>query len=293
MSLATLARTALYKTRPNLLTQRILRRHNSSAPKSNQPTSPPKSHSIPGPSWAWIEPLAAPFRAYGRMQARSPYMTQLSSSLVIYFLGDLSAQMVANTMRRETTASDHSGGSKQERREERQRQDYLYAPERGLRAMVIGGISAIPSYHWFLFLGRRFNYSSHALSIMVKIVVNQSVFTPIFNTYFFGMHSLLSANGLAETKRRILEAVPVSWKNSWKVWPIVTAFSFTFVAPQYRSVTAGVVAIGWQTYLSWLNSRTARGPVGPGTIEKKTEPNKKKKRKEAKKGSNSKEREKY
>lgn len=41
--------------------------------------------------------------------------------------------------------------------------------------------------------------------------------------------------------------------NSWKLWPAVTAFSFTFVDAQYRSIFAGVIAIGWQTYLSFLN----------------------------------------
>ena len=44
--------------------------------------------------------------------------------------------------------------------------------------------------------------------------------------------------------------------NSLKVWPAVTAFNFTFIEAQYRSVFAGFIAIGWQTYLSYLN-RTA------------------------------------
>lgn len=44
--------------------------------------------------------------------------------------------------------------------------------------------------------------------------------------------------------------------NSLKLWPAVTAFNFTFVDQHYRSVFAGVIAIGWQTYLSYLN-RTA------------------------------------
>ncbi|KAG8629038.1 hypothetical protein KVT40_002903 [Elsinoe batatas] len=208
---------------------------------------PPPGRTIPGPSWAWIEPLAVPFRAYGRMQNRSPYMTQLSSSLVIYFLGDLSAQLVAY---HPPTPSESLGIDP--------RQDYMYAPERGLRAMLIGGLSSIPSYHWFLFLGRSFNYSSHILSLTVKIVVNQTFFTPVFNSYFFGMQSILSGKSWQETKRRIKDTVPTSWKMSWRVWPAVTAFSFTFIKEQYRSTFAGVIAIGWQTYLSWLNSRAAR-----------------------------------
>jgi len=43
--------------------------------------------------------------------------------------------------------------------------------------------------------------------------------------------------------------------NSCKLWPAVTAFSFSFIDAQYRSIFAGFVAIGWQTYLSFLNRK--------------------------------------
>ncbi|KAH0092485.1 hypothetical protein KCU96_g7091, partial [Aureobasidium melanogenum] len=119
-----------------------------------------------------------------------------------------------------------------------------------------------------MFLGNHFNYKSHVRSIATKIVINQTFFTPCFNTYFFGMQSLLSGQTLEQTKQRVIDTVPVSWKNSWKLWPAVTAFSFTFVPPQNRSVFAGVIAIGWQTYLSWLNMKAqeeedARATVSP------------------------------
>ncbi|KAI5243085.1 hypothetical protein E4T42_07486 [Aureobasidium subglaciale] len=199
------------------------RRLNSTKPQ-DKAQDVPKATTIPGPGMTWIEPLKEPFRAYGRMQYRSPYITQLSTTLIIYFLGDLSAQKVSS--------------------------DEPYDPSRGLRALVIGGISSIPNYKWFMFLGNHFNYKSHAVSIATKIVVNQTFFTPCFNTYFFGMQSLLSGQSLAQTKQRVMDTVPL--------WPAVTAFSFTFVAPQYRSVFAGVIAIGWQTYLSWLNMKAQK-----------------------------------
>ena len=71
------------------------------------------------------------------------------------------------------------------------------------------------------------------------------------------MQSLLSGDGVEAAWERIKHTVPISWYNSCKIWPAVTAFSFTFVQPQHRSVFAGVAAIGWQTYLSLLNQRAA------------------------------------
>lgn len=79
---------------------------------------------------------------------------------------------------------------------------------------------------------------------------------------------MLSGATFAQAKQRVIDTVPRSWKNSWKVWPIVTAFSFTFILPQYRNVFAGVIAIGWQTYLSWLNkSAEAMESENAGKVE--------------------------
>jgi protein Mpv17 len=107
-----------------------------------------------------------------------------------------------------------------------------------------------------MFLNNHFNYSSKILSLATKVTVNQIVFPPIINTYFFGMQSLLSGDSPPEIWERIKRTVPISMINSYKLWPAVTAFSFTFIDPQYRSIFAGFIAIGWQTYLSYLN-RTA------------------------------------
>ena len=107
-----------------------------------------------------------------------------------------------------------------------------------------------------MYLNDHFNYPSKILSLATKVIANQIIFAPIFNSYFFGMHSLLSGDPLAEVWERIKRTVPTSLINSVKFWPAVTAFSFTFIEPQYRSIFAGGVAIGWQTYLSYLN-RTA------------------------------------
>jgi protein Mpv17 len=90
-----------------------------------------------------------------------------------------------------------------------------------------------------------------------QVAVNQALFTPLFNSYFFGMQSLLSGASIPDMIERIKNTVPTSWINSCKVWPAITAFSFTYIPIQYRSIFGGVIAIGWQTYLSLLNQRAA------------------------------------
>lgn len=141
-----------------------------------------------------------------------------------------------------------------------------YDPKRTVRSLLIGAIAAIPSYTWFMFLSRNFNYASRLISIATKVTINQICFTPIFNTYFFGSQAILSGESLPETWERIKRTVPVSFANSLKLWPAVTAFSFTFIPIEYRSIFAGVIAVGWQTYLSFLNRQTEMAQHGQAKL---------------------------
>lgn len=72
------------------------------------------------------------------------------------------------------------------------------------------------------------------------MALNQLVFAPLFNCYFFGMQALLSGDAsLRQAADHVRRTVPVSWVNSCKVWPAVTAFSFTFVGERNRALFAG------------------------------------------------------
>ncbi|KAB5572317.1 hypothetical protein GE09DRAFT_955700 [Coniochaeta sp. 2T2.1] len=187
----------------------------------------PVANNVPTlPFWQRLGPLTRAAEGYARAQRARPYTTQVCSSLVIYLAADMSAQSISGTD---------------------------YAPERTVRSLIIGAISSIPSYKWFVFLSQNFNYSSRLLSLGTKVLVNQICFTPLFNSYFFGMQAALAGDTMEEVWQRIRRTVPVSFMNSMKLWPAVTAFSFTFIPMEYRSIFAGVIAVGWQTYLSFLN----------------------------------------
>lgn len=234
-------------------------RNNSTKPPSEPTkTSPPKEDPIPSssnvaplPIWERLGPFTWAAHSYGRAQRKRPYVTQLCSSLVIAFCADASVQRMNRGP---------------------------YDPKRTTRSLIIGGISSIPSYNWFLWLAQNFNYSSRILSLLTKVAINQVFFTPLFNTYFFGMQALLAGEGLRASWNRVCQTVPTSVVNSLKVWPAVTAINFTFIPLEYRSIFAGVFAVGWQTYLMFLNrkaedAKTAALAVLPAeaTAKKATE----------------------
>ncbi|KAK8011592.1 hypothetical protein PG990_010557 [Apiospora arundinis] len=188
---------------------------------------PVASTVAPLPIWQRLGPLTRGAEAYARAQRRRPWVTQVATMLVIYLCADISAQQISG------------------------KDEHEY--ERTARSLVIGGVAAIPGHMWFVFLSRNFNYSSKVLSIAVKVAINQAFFTPVFNTYFFGSQALLSGDTLQQSWDRVCATVPVSVVNSCKIWPVVTAISFAYLPLEYRALFAGVVAVGWQTYLSFLN----------------------------------------
>lgn len=82
------------------------------------------------------------------------------------------------------------------------------------------------------------------------------------------MQALLSGDDVHGVIGRIQGAVPESILNSLKFWPVVTAFTFTFIRPQYRFLFSGGFATLWQTYLSYLNRREkVRAGEGAGDLE--------------------------
>ena len=88
----------------------------------------PRPDIVPSvPLWQRLGLLSKAFKAYGKAQRENPYTTQVCSSLVIYFCGDLSAQNI--------------GGEK-------------YDLLRTGRNMVIGGICSIPAYKWCVGTGQ-------------------------------------------------------------------------------------------------------------------------------------------
>lgn len=120
-----------HRKQTNLTSKRHTSNNSVPAPRSNpSPETSANATAVPIPAtiatvplWQRLGPLTRSFQAYGRAQRKRPYTTQFCSSLVIYFLGDLSAQSISGD-------------------------DYDW--KRTLRALVISMGSSIPSYNWFV-----------------------------------------------------------------------------------------------------------------------------------------------
>ncbi|KAK2867793.1 hypothetical protein FQN49_003461 [Arthroderma sp. PD_2] len=242
-------------------TVRRLLRSASSRPFSSSTVRPQRSQTKPATSipstttvssatgsriFAAVQssPLGRAIIWYGEKQKKRPYWTQFWSTVVIFLLSDFSAQLLVPWIT-------------DDQEEEKSVWD-RYDPVRTLRHVSIGGFVAIPSYTWFMFVHNHFNYTSKFLSIFTKVALSQLIYAPIFNVYFFSAQSLLAGGSVEETIERLKKTLPVSIVNSAKIWPAISAFMFIYIDPQFRAIFAGTIALGWQTYLSWLNQMAAR-----------------------------------
>ncbi|KAK8149450.1 hypothetical protein G3M48_006910 [Beauveria asiatica] len=190
------------------------------------------------------------FEAYGKAQARRPYATQIGTSIAIWLCGDLSAQLLLPP-----EPVKHESWSK---RLEAQK----YDPWRTARHLTVGIVASIPSYKWqvanypfklssnaltasyrFMFLHGQFNFASTAASLATKVLVQQAIYTPIFNTYFFAAQSLLSGASVEDMVMRLQLVLPMSIVNGWKVWSVVALISFMYVPAQFRGAFSGCVAV--------------------------------------------------
>lgn len=88
--------------------------------------------------------------AYSRAQQRRPYVTQLCSSLVVYLIGDLSAQFMfpSDDKKGATEETKSDAGVSDEKQKAEGGSAGGYDPLRTLRHLTVGAISSIPSYKW-------------------------------------------------------------------------------------------------------------------------------------------------
>ncbi|OQD70785.1 hypothetical protein PENPOL_c001G09517 [Penicillium polonicum] len=226
-------------------------------PPSNSPASPAASASASSSTGGLLarSGIGKSLGAYSQIQAKRPYTTQICTTIVVWLCGDLGAQFLfsSNDVKDEEIKSSTQRGEIQ-----KNLPSSHYDPWRTARHLTVGIVASIPSYEWFMFLHRRFNFASSIASLATKVVVQQAVFTPVFNTYFFTIQSLLSGASVEDTLVRLQLALPTSIANGVKVWTGVAIISFMYVPPQFRSVFSGCIAVAWQTYLSWMNQNVRR-----------------------------------
>ncbi|KAF2093521.1 hypothetical protein NA57DRAFT_69234 [Rhizodiscina lignyota] len=136
---------------------------------------------------------------------------------------------------------------------------------RTARMAAYGGLVFGPAATlWYSKCLTRINLSSTPLTIAARVTADQTVFATTNLFVFLSSMSVLEGTDPKEKLRRnYVEAL----KKNWMVWPAVQVGNFAFVPLEHRVLVVNVVSIGWNCYLSYINSQGGNKEKGV-SIEK-------------------------
>ena len=108
---------------------------------------------------------------------------------------------------------------------------------------------------WYGFLQRRIVLKSENLTIAARVLTDQLVFAST-NLFVF-LSSMAYMEGSSPGEKLRSTYFPALEKN-WMLWPAVQTVNFKYVPLQHRVLVVNFVSLGWNCYLSWVNSQGSK-----------------------------------
>ncbi|KAF2798403.1 hypothetical protein K505DRAFT_321860 [Melanomma pulvis-pyrius CBS 109.77] len=182
------------------------------------------------------------FRWYQAKLASAPLLTQSVTTAVLFATGDVMAQQGVEKVGLEKHNLARTG-----------------------RMAAYGGAVFGPAAtKWYGFLASRINLSSKNGTIAARVACDQFVFAPVNMTVF--LSSMAYLEGSSPTERLKKAWVP-GMTNNFLLWPWVQGVNFKYVPLEHRVLVVNFVALGWNCYLSYLNS--GGGSTAPADTKEK------------------------
>ena len=104
---------------------------------------------------------------------------------------------------------------------------------------------------WFKFLQRHVNLRSPNATILARVACDQGIFAPTFIGVFLSSMAVLEGTSPQEKLERNYTTALTS---NYMIWPFVQMVNFKLVPLEHRVLFVNVISIGWNCYLSYLNS---------------------------------------
>lgn len=121
--------------------------------------------------------------------------------------------------------------------------------------VLTGAILAIPVNAWYTRISYCFTSLPHSAAVLLRVGLSQAIFTPLFLLGFFTTQGVFEGRKAAEIGEKIVTTAPRAWRDGLVLWPAVSTLNFAVVPIEYRALVGGVASLGWNTWLSYLNSR--------------------------------------
>lgn len=168
-------------------------------------------------------------RWYQARLASKPLLTQSVTTAVLFAAGDGLAQQAVE----KRGLKNHDLG-------------------RATRMALYGGAIFGPvATKWFGFLQRKINLSNPNATILARVAADQTIFASCNLAFFLSSMAVMEGS---DPKQKLEKSYWSGLKANWTLWPAVQAINFKFVPLHHRVLVVNIISIGWNCYLSFLNS---------------------------------------
>ncbi|KAF2091200.1 sym-1 [Saccharata proteae CBS 121410] len=168
-------------------------------------------------------------RWYQRQLASRPLLTQSVTTAILFATGDTMAQQ--GVERRGLAKQDWS--------------------RTGRMAFYGGCIFGPAATTWFKAL-QKIQLGSTNMTIAARVAADQLVFAPCNLFVFLSTMAALEGSSI---KSKLDTTYTNALTKNWMVWPFIQLTNFKLVPLEHRVLVVNVISLGWNCYLSYLNSQ--------------------------------------
>ncbi|CAG8962460.1 hypothetical protein HYFRA_00014190 [Hymenoscyphus fraxineus] len=173
---------------------------------------------------------------YQMRLAKSPLLTQSITTAVLFATGDTMAQQLV----------EKKGWKNHE------------LARTGRMAFYGGVIFGPAATTWFKFLQNKVVFQNKRVEMFARVAADQTAFA---STNLFVFLSTMAVMEGSSPKAKLESTYWTALSKNWMVWPFVQAVNFTFVPLHHRVLVVNVISLGWNCYLSFLNSQGGAAPA--------------------------------
>lgn len=187
-----------------------------------------------------LAPLEVGWAAYKKLLVEKPLLTKSTTSAIIMGVSDAMTQRLEHRFLGIEKKFDHDW-------------------RRTWYAFSTGFCWSGPSAHtWYQQLENICGYfpvSGPIQGLVLRLVLDALIFSPITIAGFFTANSLIQGKSLAV----IQEKLSTKWKNAvyaaWSFWPVVNIVNFSMIPLSFRVLYSNIMALIWTGYLSYVNNQ--------------------------------------
>ena len=185
---------------------------------------------------------------YEQSLKRSPIMTNAITTGTLFGVGDVVAQNVFND---DINTGEVKGKTKQ---------GYDWA--RTSRAVTYGFVIFAPiGTKWYIFLNSKIKLSNISTikspkgDLFMMVAVDQLLFAPLAIPFYFSCLSIMERASIHDAKNKLDQLWWNTLITNWKIWPAFQLLNFSIIPLQHRLMAVNVLALFWNIFLSYENSR--------------------------------------